>query len=273
LNTKFEAAGLIVLLFIVTLALGFELGGSGLSGTSPGPGQTKIVANKGTTISLPEFVFRAKGISPMDLYQSSSYRNILPSMLVPLAGLRATLTPQKSLVASHGRTPSLAITTNSSGLAAIFDLPGNYTFLISSAYYQLDTIVSLAFNTTTTLNFTLQPSAEVVTSLRISSPDSILGVEPLARLFALVNGSGPTAGFAELVGFEHAYQTYGPPGNVTVVTYGPLVEVNTTVIGGYQGTQGFWAALSPSGSYPAYPTEAVLLFQYRTLYEVSFAAG
>lgn len=275
MKSQLQTAGLIALLFVLTLALGIEFVGSGLSGAPVGPGQTKMIATKGAATTLPEFVLKAEGINAADLYESSFYQYVPPSMLVPLRGLSATLTALgKPLPASHGRVQSLTLVTNSSGIAVTFDLPGNYTVLISSAYYQLDTVVSLSFNLTTTLTFTPQPSAEAVDALRIVSPDSITGVGPATRLYALVDKElGQASGFAELVGFENGNESYWPSGTTSVVSVGPLVEVNTTVAGEYPGTQGFWAALSPSGYYPGYPSVGVLLFQYRPLYEVNYTAG
>lgn len=270
MKPQLQAAALVVALLIMAFALGLEFGGSGLSGGNSGANKTISMSSKGKLVTLPVLVLRAEGVNPVDLYGAAHLQNVSSPMSVPLSGLRATVTSlSKSSVPGRGRPPSLTLTTNSSGIAETIELPGNYSVAISTAYYSLNTVISIALNTTTTLTVNLRASAEAVETLRIVSPDSMGVLGPEAKLYALVdNASGPARGFAELVGYH--YGSYASSG-ITIL-FSPLVEANATVIGGYPGTSGFWAALTPLESYSAFPTIDVMLFQYEPVSQVTYTA-
>jgi hypothetical protein len=272
MKSELEATGLIILLLALTLALGLNFGGSAISGTSSNPGSHSNLGflqtgeNRGPMYIPPRFVVRAEGINPVDLYASSIYSSVPSYMLVPLKGLRVTLTEQSNPgILNRERTRTLTLTTNSSGIATDFVSPGNYTVLITGTNFEVNATLSFAVNSTTTFNFNLHPSAKVVTVLRIVSPDSVSGVEPETKLYALLNTtSAPATGFAELVGFKTNYSGVENRG---------LVVVNATLQGWYAGTQGLWVVLSPSTSDPTYPSMGILLFQYKPISEVNYTAG
>ena len=297
LKSRIEAGVLVVLLFVVTFALGFSFGETGLAGASGNLGGVTAVGKQTVGIIPPLFVFKAQGVDPADLYASSSFANIPKDMLVPLVGLHLTLLKLgRPTSAGFVRLPSLTLITNASGLASASEAPGNYEAVVLGSNYALDTPVTLTDNTTATLFFNLHPSAEAVSALRVVSSDSVSAVEPTTKFYALLNyTSPPSTGFSELVGFETAAPTNGTaqitltnatgtlangsspvklqPPSIGGLFFNPQVELNATLLGSYPGTEGYWAILSPYGSYSAYPTTGVLMFQFRPLYEVNYTAG
>lgn len=220
--------------------------------------------------SAPTVIVVAKGVNPLYLYQTSTLTSIPSYLLVPLNGVRVTLQAlNRADTPVHERVPPVAFKTNSSGVAAAVVPPGNYSVFISGPNLNLNTTTSLAANSTTTIRLELDPSAFSVASVRLVSPDSHSGVEPTTTMSLLLGGKATLrSGFAELVG----YTSFPPLGGVVVVGGDQLV-VNATVVGSYLATQGYWAVLSPSGSYATYPTTNVVLFQFKPVLEVSSAAG
>jgi hypothetical protein len=104
-----------------------------------------------------------------------------------------------------------------------------------------------------------------VDSIQFVSPDSTSGVESATKFYALLDSStSPSLGFAELVGYQSNYLG---------VTSKTEVAINSTVLGRYPGFNETWVALSPFGAYSSYPTEGIILFQYRSTYEVNYGAG
>jgi hypothetical protein len=297
LKSEIEGVTLMVLLFIVTFALGFTFGGSGLAGASGGLGGSTGIGKQTVVTTPPKFVFKAQGVNPADLYASSLYNDIPQYMLVPLVGLHLTILKLgRPSTSGFVRLPSLTLTTNASGIAAASVQPGNYEALVSGSNYALDTAVTLTANTTATLYFDLHPSAEAVSTLRVISSDTVSGVESTTKFYALLNyTSAPLTGFSELVGFETSVPPNGtvqiilPSGTATsangptlqgpsltfngTVFFNPQVELNATLLGSYPGTEGYWAVLSPSGSSSAYPSAGVVMFQFKPLYEVNYTAG
>jgi len=294
LKPELEAVGLIALLIVVTFALGVEFGVSGLPGAlggsgPPAGGRTSLAAGP-----PPEFVLRAEGINPNDLYASASYKVVPPYMMVPLVGLQAKLLSAGREITSHfGRLPSITLITNASGLASSPLPQGQYEVDISGSNFAANTFITMANNTISTLNFTLGPSAREVTALKVVSDDSDTGLEPTSRLYALLNcTSAPSNGFSELVGFEgvssghwvsgnvfYLNQSSGHPVSVNVFSLnqtsygGPQTSLNATLVGSYQGTHGYWATLMPSRAYADYPSVSVMLFQYTPILEVNYTAG
>jgi hypothetical protein len=279
LKSELEALGLIVLLIITTFALGVEFGGSGLAGAMGGFGPAGGGGTKSAVALPPKFVLRAEGINPSDLYASGFYKVVPSEMMVPLAGLHAMLVSTgRGAAARLGRTPAIMLTTNASGLASGVFPQGQYEFDVSGSDFAVSTIITMTDNTTSTVNFTLSPSARAVTALKVVSQDSDTGLEPTSRLYALLNyTSAPSNGFSELVGFERITGGYS---NVGIVVYlnqtlygGPEVSFNATLLGSYKGTQGYWATLLPSKAYAIYPSVSVMLFQYTPILEVNYTAG
>jgi len=276
MKSQFQAATLILLLLLVTFALGIEFGGSGLSGAlgNFGPPTGNGNGKQSVAVAPPKLVVKAQGVNPQDLYDSSSYENIPSNMLVPLVGLRVTLLTQGSFSSQFRRLPALTLTTNSSGIASAEMLPGNYGVAIVGSTFTLETGVTLANNSTALLSVELLPAARPVSVLRIVSPDTVSGVESTSRLYALIsNGSAPVTGLSELVGFVSSFSFFASgalPINGTLL--GPMVSLNATLLGSYPGSQGYWATLYPAGTYPAYPSMNVMLFQFQPVAEVNYTA-
>jgi len=279
LKSELEAVGLITLLIVVTFALGVEFGVSGLAGAlggsgPPAGGRTKLAAGP-----PPEFVLRAEGINPNDLYASASYKVVPQYMMVPLVGLQAKLLSAGREITSHfGRLPSIMLATNASGLASSPLPQGQYEVDISSSNFAASTVITMANNTISTLNFTLGPSAREVTAFKVVSDDSDTGLEPTSKLYALLNcTSAPSNGFSELVGFERVSSGHPVTGNAFYLNQtlygGPQLSLNATLVGSYQGTQGYWATLVVSRAYADYPSVSVMLFQFTPILEVNYAAG
>jgi len=209
----------------------------------------------------------AVGISPHFLYDSSvAYPRIPSSMLVPLAGLRVVLAQVSASLASNQVYSSPRVFfTNSSGIVEALANQGNYSVQMETQYVQLNTTIPCFDNTTTILNLQLLPSPTKVDSLRIVSQDSVIGLEPTTKLYALLaNASIPDGGFAELVGFQSTY-----PG----VANRTSVEVNSTIVGSYHTSSDTLAVLAPLGPYSAFPTVEMILFQYKPEYQVNYIAG
>jgi hypothetical protein len=280
LKPELEAVGLVTLLFIVTFALGIEFGGSGFAGASGGFGPPPTSGGGKQIAILPRLVLRAEGVNSSDLYVSGSYRAIPANMKVPLVGLHANLVlPERNFPSYFSRLPSFSLTTNSSGLASGLFPAGDYEVEISGSNFALGTIITLADNTTATLNFTLSPSADAVSVLKVVSQDSVTGLEPTSIIYALLNyTSAPSEGFSELVGFESfsgMSPTSGGAINPNTTNPSPItpISLNATLLGYYRGIHGYWATLSPLGSNPDYPSVGVMLFQYTPILEVNYTAG
>ena len=291
LKPELEGAALVALLFITAFALGVEFGGSGIAGAFGGGGTPSGSGGEGSA-HFPKLVLHAQGVNPSDLYASGAYDVIPPRMFAPLMGVHAEFVATGAISPFYtGRVITITLITNSSGLAASNFPEGNYNVTISGPSYRVNTTVQLMLDTTTTLGFTLSPSAEDVTILKVVSPDTVAGVEPTSMLYALLNySSPPTSGFSELAGFEPA-----SPGTVIGVTYsasgnstsgqnpsqnatGPIyggapVLLNATLVGSYRGAQGYWAALAPLQVYPSYPLVDVKLFQFEPTIEVNYTVG
>jgi len=266
LKQRFRSLGLIAVLFAVSLALGLVFVGGGLAGSASNPGLFQLFANRGPSANPPVIVVKAEGISPRYLYDSYRYPRIPSYMLVPLAGLRVALEQtSSSLSSSQVSSSTLILYTNSSGVAETLAYQGNYSVQAETRYVQLNTTISCYDNATTVLNIGLLPSPTKVDSLRVVSQDSVAGLEPTSRLYALLgNGTIPVGGFAELVGFQSTY-----PG----VTNGTSVVVNSTILGSYSTSLETLVILSPLGPYSSLPTVGMVLFQYRPVYEVNYTAG
>jgi len=266
MKQRLRSLGLIAVLFAVSLALGLVFGAGGLAGSASNPGLFQLFANKGPSGVPPTIVVKAEGISPRYLYESSLYPSIPSFMLVPLGGLRVAL---KLVSAPLGSTqlfgPALTLFTNSSGAVETLANQGNYSVQVETRYAQLNTTISCYDNTTTILDIRLLPSPTKVASLTVTSQDSSAGLEPTTRLYALLeNGTSNSGGFAELVGFQSSF-----PGVVNETT----VAVNSTILGSYSTFLDSTVVLSPTGTYSAFPTVGMVLFQYRTACEVNYTAG
>jgi len=286
MKSGLQAAALIALLLMVTFALGVEFGGSGLTGASGGFGasgglskQTKQTEQTGE-YSLSEFVVKAQGVNPHDLYVSSSFRNIPSSMFVPLVGLHVTLLSQERSSLLTRRIATFSLATNASGIASTFLLSGDYDVQLVGSTFSLGTAITLIANTTLTLSVQLQPSGVPVADLRVVSPDTMSGVETGSKLYALIeNTTAPPPGFSELIGFQSGsgFSTLETGSNAGILFYanvtGPLISLNSTLQGSYLGTEGYWATLYPTGTYPVYPTRGVMLFQFKLLTEVNYTAS
>jgi len=271
MKAELQAAVLILLLLVVTFVLGVEFGGSGLSGASGnfGPPLPSVAGKQTAAIPPPEFVVRAEGINPQDLYASSQLQTIPPGLLVPLVGLHITLLTQ-GRTSAFRRLPALSLMTNASGTASAALPPGNYEVTMFGSTFSLDTAVTLINNSTTTLSVQLRPSYRSVAVLRVVSPDTASGVESGSRLYGLIiNATPPTPGPSELVGYGSGSSAGFPFDNAT----GALVSVNATLSGSYPGTTGYWATFYPAATYPTYPTVGVMLFQFEPLAEVNSTAG
>ncbi len=289
MKSELEAVALILVLFGVTVFMGLEFGGSGLGGSSPLAGGGPTPGKTGGIAGFPLFVFRAEGpdaTDPSSLLLTSSNANGPGSALVPLKGVRVTLTNVEARgFGGFSHLPADTLVSNASGLASTYILPGNYSVLITDGGFSATTMLSTHYNETTTLDFRLQPSSQGVSSVRVASPDSIATVEPSTTFYVLLaNGPFKASESVELVGFAQAPAieggfTYLTGGftylttNSSVLYLGPIVGVNATVLGLYQGTNGVWAALSPTGSYSAFPTSDLRLFQFLPTYEVSYGAS
>jgi hypothetical protein len=282
MKSGLEAVAIVVLTFLLSLSLGIAYGGSGLPGTSGNSVQK--TPPRSFTISAPKFILRAEGVSPGDLYESSFYSTIPSSMMVPLSGLHVTLAQAAGASSINRQRPRPStLTTNSSGLLQVFIPPANYSVLVEGPNFLLGANFSISINETATLNLQLHPTAENVKRLSIVSPDTVNGVESGASMFALLNySSNLSPGFAELVGARYNYTANQfvyvggnsvEPVQVSATVLGPIVAVNATLLGLYPGSGGDWAVLSPIGSYAAYPSTGVLLFQYEPIYRVTYTAG
>ena len=286
MRSEFQAAALVLLLIVFAFALGVEFGGAGLNGASGAFGPPSGNGKQTTTATAPpEFVVKAVGINPQDLYMSASFGSIPPSMLVPLSGVRVTLTTQGTTPIPFRRLPSFTLTTNKSGVASASLLPGNYQVQAVGTTFTLNTGLTLTNNSTAVLNIELRPTHQAVATVRVVSPDTISGVESASRIYALIsNATAPPPGLSELVGAESGF-TIEPSSNSSCIgssvclqsgfnaTVGHLVSVNATLLGSYQGTQGYWADLEPVGTYAAFPAVGVTLFQFEPIAEVIYTAG
>jgi len=266
MKQRLRSLGLIAVLFAVSLALGLVFGAGGLAGSASNPGLFQLFASKGPAGNPPTILVRAEGISPRYLYESSQYPSTPSFMLVPLGGLRIALKLVSAPVGSNQLLgPALTLFTNTSGAVESLADEGNYSVQVGTRYAQLNTTISCYDNTTTILNIRLLPSPTKVDSLTVASQDSSAGLEPTTTLYALLpNGTTDSRGFAELVGFQSPY-----PGVVNETT----VAVNSTILGSYSNSIDSTVVLSPTGTYSAFPTVGMVLFQYRTAYEVSYTAG
>ena len=297
MKSEVQAVVLILLLLVVTFALGVEFGGSGLPGASGNLGGPTASGKQITAAVVPpEFVVQAKGIDQEDLYLLSQLRTLPPGALPPLVGLRVTLLTQGRSATSFRRLPALTLTTNASGLASAALPSGIYEILVVGSTFSLDTSVTLTDNSTATLNVQMHPSGQPVADLRVVSPDTTSGVESASRLYALLdNATAPPPGPSELVGYQ-AGSNASASGTVSVVTQpgingsatlsgsgirnptytglaGPLVSINATLYGSYRGTTGYWATLYPAGTYATFPSVGVMLFQFEPTAEVNYTAG
>lgn len=265
MRQRLRSLGLIAVLFGVSLALGLIFGGGGLAGSPSNPGLSQLLANKGSSANPPVIVVKAEGIGSRFLYLSSLYPSVPSYMLVPLAGLRLAIQQVSAPVGSKVNGPALVLYTNSSGIVVALANQGNYSVQAETRYANLNATFSCYDNTTTILNIELLPSATKVDSLRIVSQDSVTALEPTTKLYALLaNGTNPSSGFAELVGFQSSY-----PG----VANETSTAINSTIIGWYSTSLETLAVLTPSGPYSSYPSVGIVLFQYRPVYEVNFTAG
>lgn len=286
MKPQLEAAGVIALLLLMSVALGIEFGGSGLAGALGGLGPPGGSApNKSSATPPPLFVLRAEGINPSDLYASGFYKVVPAQMMVPLVGLHVTVVSAEEGTPTHfSRFPAATLITNSSGLTSRALLQGEYEIEISGSAFAVSTVVTMTDNTTTSLNFILSPSAKAVSALRVISQDTSLGLEPTSRMYALLNyTTAPSQGFCELVGLEpplriYPWRPYPPnPGlvvDLNVTAYGwTQTSLNATVVGSYPGTQGYWATLTPLGNSSVYPTVADMLFHFTPTVLVNYTAG
>jgi len=266
MTPRLISAGLVAILFVLALAMGLGFGareGGGGGGSS----LTSTVPPVVEPSSGPRVVVVAKGVAPSYLYESSSYSSIPPYMLVPLNGIRVALTDlSKGGISFRERAPTVTLRTNASGVAYVTLAPGNYSVTLSGPNFSLNTTLYLVVNSTTTVHLELNPSADTVQTIHVVSPDAVAGVEPGTKISALLGErSAPSMGFAELIG----YGVSTSPDGAGVSQF----AVNSTVIGFYPAAQGYLAVLSPSGSYPAYPTSALMLFQFVPVLEVNTSVG
>jgi len=263
-----KSVGLVAILFALTLAVGLSFSGGGEGGSSNF--RTTPAPPSGSPTPAPKVIVVARQVDPFYLYQSASYPIIPSYMFTPLGGLHVVLTSlNREAVSFRQRVPGVTLTTNSTGRAVGFMAPGNYSCVIAGKDFSLNTTVSFKVNSTNTIRFSLIPSATKVAALHIVSPDTIMAVEPQARIIALLaNESAPTLGFAELVGPITQYFL----GLGTLTTQNAL-SVNVTLTGWYHGPQGNWAIMSPSGNFDLYPTTSMILFQFRPAIQVSSTVG
>ncbi|GEM_PF-5668785 len=285
MKSELQAAGLIILLFVVTFSLGVEFGGSGLSGASGGFGSSGPAVHKESLAPPPPtLIIRAVSVNSSDLYATAnSQQNISSQYLAPLVGLKVTVVEEsRASFSGFGRLPSITLTTNSSGLASVEVSPGIYRASVLNQFFPLDTTVTMSDNQTTTLSLSLLPAAQSVGVVKVVSPDTATGLESTSRVYAQVGpGSIPSPGFAQLVGFVIPQESNSTGIAVIqpvtgLVFYSGLVYyyvLNATVLGSYPGSSGSWVTLAPTGNYSAYPTQGVYLFQYKPTYMVNYTAG
>ncbi|HUI24002.1 MAG TPA: hypothetical protein VLY82_06385 [Nitrososphaerales archaeon] len=260
------SAVLVAILFVLSLAMGLGFGAVRPGGGGVSPISSTAPPN-GEPTPAPRVIVMARGVDPSYLYESSSYPTIPSYMLVPLNGIRvALLDLNREGISVRARLPTVTLRTNASGMAYVVVAPGNYSVTISGPNFSLNTTLFLVLNSTTTIHLELDPSASSVKTMSVVSPDAVTSVEPGTKISALLETqSAPDAGFAELVG----YGASTVPDGTGVAQF----AVNATVVGTYPGAQGYWAVLSPSGSYPAYPTSGLMLFQFTPSLQVDTSVG
>ena len=267
MQPRTQVTGLVAIQFALTLAMGL---GFGAAGTGGGPSNvvSSTVPPSNTPSPSPKVIVVARGVNSSYLYQSSSYSPIPAYMFEPLNGIHVALTSlSRESLLFRQRLPAITLRTNSSGIAYAIVAPGNYSVSVRGPNFDLNTTLSFGTNTTTTIRLNLEPTSVAVKAFHMVSPDTLTGVEPVAKMTALLgNLTAPVSGFAELVGFESSSPSPG------VFTFDQVV-VNATVVGSYPENQGYWAVLSPLGPYPAFPTAGLLLFQFEPLLEVNATAG
>ncbi len=272
MKPRTQTAGLVAILFTLTVAMGLSFGGPGTGGGASDV-RSSTISPSPSPSTAPKVIVVAHGINPQYLYQSSFYGSIPGYMLQPMVGVRVALTSlDRETISFRQRLPALVLRTNLSGIAVGFVAPGNYSVSMSGPNMNISTDLFFRVNSTTTLGLSLLPSSYPVDSLHLVSPDTTGSLEPTARVSVLLsNQSAPAFGFAELLGFG---SNLGPdntnPGGYYVAFN--QIAFNATVLGSYPEGKGYWAVLSPTGSYEAYPTLAVVLFQFRPVLEVNSTA-
>jgi len=266
MNPRQRSAILVVILFALALAMGLGFGTARPGGGGVNPLSSTTPPN-GEPSPAPKVVVVARGVNSSYLYESSSYPTIPSYMLVPLNGIRVALSDlNREGDSFRTRAPAITLRTNATGMAYVMVAPGNYSATVSGPNFSLNTTLFLVDNTTTTIHLELDPSASAVKTMSVVSPDVLASVEPGTKISALLGTqSAPDTGFAELLG-------YGPTTAADGIGLAQYA-VNATVVGSYPGAQGYWAVLSPSGSYPTYPSSGLVLFQFTPSLQVKTTVG
>jgi hypothetical protein len=281
MGSRASTGALLAALVFATAILGFALQGgggalvggrpSGRSGGTSGP-------NGGVP---PTLVVEAATVASGGLYGEIVQTQHF--LLVPLAGLRFTLTGVLPGAASNRHPPTYFVFTNSSGVAETALPGGNYTVQAAASDFYFEGSVDMIANQTTTLSLQVVPEFMNVTSLVVMNQDTVSQVEPTATIYARVQGEvqiTPSA-FYQVVGldtvtFNSTTGFCSSPEicvSTSVVTLDVPLSANVTAVGGYPAPGGTWVLLAPSSPYQPIPQLGVRLVQYITNSTVTYSAG
>jgi hypothetical protein len=273
LRTRITTALLIVILSMTTVALGLTFDSGAFGGGQPAGGQSTVAST--TTGTPPQLLVRAYSAAQnTPLTSGNAVENL--SVLVPIPGLRFTLTATEVALSRLGRPLTYFAFTNSSGEGDISVAAGNYSIQATSSQFNLTRPISFTGNVTTVLTLVVAPVLTNVTSLDVVNRVQSFGLQPGSTIYAQIPGPFNYDRYSlyQIIGSVPTEVSGTVFGNITTIgiVYGRLA-VNATVSGYYASAGGTTVVLSPTSSYEQLPVGDIQMLQYVAQSTVSYIGG
>lgn len=222
-------------------------------------------------------MIKAEAVGPNSTYESVMSGQIQSDALVPIAGLKFTLTAINLQVAGRpGRPATYFVFTNSSGEGYVPLPRGNYSVQAVGADFSFNRTLGLSGNLTTVLDVDVIPVPSEISSIELLNQDTVAGVETTATLFIEVSGSFDfTSGSTyQVIGMSTALTKYVSPAiGKLPLQFNTPVAINITIIGVYPSPSGEWVVGVPVGSSPYFPTTGIFLLRYEANSTVTYSGA
>ncbi|MDG6910172.1 MAG: hypothetical protein JRN08_07360 [Nitrososphaerota archaeon] len=271
MDSRLVNTGLVSFLLIAAALVGLTFGG-GSSFQNPAGGNASPSSHSqnkpGTFPELVVAVYSYPVTSGLYTYSSlngttliSTYGPVVIPTPRPVSGIEIDLIQlngEQIIQTKVGHPLVYYLHTNSSGMAVINLMAGNYSLTALAPFSNYTTTVSMRMSTTTTLDVYFSPALANVEALVVANQDRDLGVEPTATIFAQVEGTLNDTG--------SQYFILGAQQGSVFPT-----ELAVNVLGTYPAAQGTWVTMSPSAPYTSVPSDGIALMHYNANSTVRFA--
>jgi len=210
----------------------------------------------------PELVVIAREIGQDFIFAAALEPNPPAYMYVPLSSLPVSLTKPEEV-----SPRPVVLYTNATGMLQFPLVEGVYDVVIKVPAFQIETEFNASVAKQTIVNLTVFPVFSSVESLVIINQDGFTAIGPATKLVAHLNSTNEyrKGGLVEVLGTPRN-------GSSSVDAMRQTVRVNSSVVGEYRGTEGFWLVLRPLGTDSLVPVDSIRVLSFEPRYTVETIA-